>query len=967
LSANSKNKLSIFEPLESRTLFSIIPASAVAAVDGGADVGAVSSSPVALTGTGITGEYFVGNFQTAKVVRTDSKINFNWTSGHPDQDIPVGVFSARWTGQIEAPVTGTYTFYTKSDSATQVTVNGVVLLDNITNLIPGTKYPAIESGTISLTAGQKYAISVEYVSRGKGSPKMQLSWSAPGIKKAVVPTAALFPDTTVALPPAPLTATYYRGIRFNDAVMTRNDTDIDFDWGLGDPSPAVIPYGSRFSVIWTGQIVAPGSGTYIFETISDDGLKLSVNGQQIINNFHDHSATANYARINLTAGQIYDVQMEYFEDVVDATARLLWVPPGGTRGFVPFTAPVVPAAPADVTAAAVSSSEINLNWNDVSGETGFIVEQSTDGGLTYSPIATTTRGVTTFDNTGLTSSTGYEYEIVATNAAGDSTASAPASATTFPAIPSAVVASATVSGTTATITWNAAATASSYLVERSPNGTNSWNSVGTTTGTSLADRSIVNGTTYYYRVTASNISGSSGPSNVVSITSVPAAPTVSATVVSPTQINLAWNEVTGESGFVIQESANGTSGWTQIGSTGTGVLAFSAAGLSPSTQYFFRVIADGSGGSSAASNVVNATTSVANPTYATLTTLYGLTGAGDVYSINTTTGAAAQIGTLSFGTNAAGRDPYSSNFYYVSTGSSSIDISYWNPNDGSNTVAATNLPLSGGVAEAGFATDGTLFLTTNTGDLYAFNDDNNTIALKGNLHVGSSSLLTGDGDLAFAPNGTMYVETGSELYSVQPSAIDAGTGSGSIITATDIGPTGTPNLQIAFGQNGVLFGSDLNGQLYTVNPATGAATARGTASGVNYGDLANVPIYSDLTVSQSASTFVRNTNGSYALTVSNAGPDTNVGAITVVDTLPAGVTYVSGTGTGWTFSVNGQTVTLTYTGNVSAGASAPVATLNVAIGAGVASSVTNAVTVTSSVFETNTSNNSSSLTSNVSG
>jgi uncharacterized repeat protein (TIGR01451 family) len=172
-------------------------------------------------------------------------------------------------------------------------------------------------------------------------------------------------------------------------------------------------------------------------------------------------------------------------------------------------------------------------------------------------------------------------------------------------------------------------------------------------------------------------------------------------------------------------------------------------------------------------------------------------------------------------------------------------------------------------------------------------------------------------------------------------------------------------LQIAFGQNGVLFGNDASGQLYSLSTTTGNATQIGSAGTVGMNDLASIPLYSELTVTQAASSFVAGSTGSYTLTVNNAGPDDNVGAITMVDTLPTGVTYVSGTGTGWTFSINGQTLTMTYTANVNNAASAPPAVVNVAIGSAVTGSVTNAVTVTSSIFQTNTASNSSSLTTPV--
>jgi len=950
----------VVEALESRRLFSQTVASIIPNPNL-VPLPEIFSPPVEIS-TGITGEYFAGDqFNTPTVIRLDDRINFNWTSGRPDQDIPKGVFSAQWVGQIQPASTATYTFDANSNGATSVIVNGVTVVSKVTSADATTA-----SGTIALTAGQKYSIIVQYVSRGAGTAKMQLLWSSPAMAKTLVPASVLYP-TAESLPTnTALVGNYYEGDNFNKLLMTRADSSINFNWGEGVPDLA-IPQDTPFSAIWTGEITAPATGKYTFESITDDGVRLFVNGVEIIKDWNVHSAQSDLGKITLTAGQTYSIKMEYFQDGAGHTsAKLLWALPGQGRveRFVHFITPG-PAAPQNLAVTPFSSTQLNISWGDVADETGFILERAPLGGQAFAPTATLAQGITNYSDTGLTPATTYEYEVIATDAAGSSNPSTVATGTTDPGP---VTATATTSGTSATISFTTPGTPTSYTIQRSPNGTTGFTSVGTATASPFTDTGLSAATTYYYQVTATNAVGSSAPSNVVSVTTVPVAPPdLTATTASATLINLTWTDVPGETAFIVQESPDGSTNWTQIGTTAMGVTSFAAAGLTPATPYFFRVFAVDAGGISAASNTATATTSPANPPYAGLTTIFGLTGTGFVYSIDTTTGAATQIGTLSYGTNAAARDNYSGNFYYIEDDTSTPSISTWNPNDGVNTLVDASIQLSGPTGQAAFRSDGDLFLTTDTGNLYEVDTDNGVVTPNGNIHANGTSLATNDGDIAFAPNETMFIETNSELYSVSSSAIDAAFNSSSIITATDIGPTNSPNLQIAFGQNGVLFGTDANGQLYSLNTSTGAATAIGAASGVNMGDLASVPLYADLSTTQTASTFVRGSAGTYSLTVNNAGPDTTVGPITLVDTLPTGVSYVGGVGTGWTFSVSGQTVTMTYPINLAAGTSAPPVTLNVNVLPSAAATVTNSVTVSSTEFTTNTADNNGSLVTPVSG
>ena len=126
-------------------------------------------------------------------------------------------------------------------------------------------------------------------------------------------------DVTVTVNPAPangLTARYYRdpgsGAHFATLVLTRVDPTVNFTWGTAAPAAGVT--ADNFSVRWTGRVQAPVSGTYRFTTVSDDGIRLWVNGVQVINNWTDHAATTNTsAAITLTAGVKYTITLEFYE------------------------------------------------------------------------------------------------------------------------------------------------------------------------------------------------------------------------------------------------------------------------------------------------------------------------------------------------------------------------------------------------------------------------------------------------------------------------------------------------------------------------------------------------------------------------------------------------------------------------------------------------------------------------------
>jgi hypothetical protein len=141
------------------------------------------------TGSGLSVTYFNNPDLTGTTVtRTDPIVAFSWGAGSPAAAIAADTFSARWTGQVQAQFTQVYTFYTQSDDGVRLWVNGRLLVNNWTD-----HATTEDGGTISLTAGLRYAIRMEFYERA-GSATARLFWSSASTPKAIVPRTRLFPQ-----------------------------------------------------------------------------------------------------------------------------------------------------------------------------------------------------------------------------------------------------------------------------------------------------------------------------------------------------------------------------------------------------------------------------------------------------------------------------------------------------------------------------------------------------------------------------------------------------------------------------------------------------------------------------------------------------------------------------------------------------------------------------------------------------
>ena len=147
-------------------------------------------------------------------------------------------------------------------------------------------------------------------------------------------------------------STYASSLNFNPANLrlTRVDTNIDFTWGT---STTPITNSSGFyTVRWTGQVQPQYSETYYFVANTDDGVKLWVNDQLIIDSWINKGASDVTGTINLQGGVRYNLKMEYYQNNGSAVAHLSWYSPSQSKVIIPTSRlyPTnTPPAPAAVT------------------------------------------------------------------------------------------------------------------------------------------------------------------------------------------------------------------------------------------------------------------------------------------------------------------------------------------------------------------------------------------------------------------------------------------------------------------------------------------------------------------------------------------------------------------------------------------------------------------------------------------
>jgi GH43 family beta-xylosidase len=276
-----------------------------------------------LSGGGLVGQYFHNEDFTGLAYEQTEAVNFDWGDTSPAPGVNSNTFSVRWTGQVEAQHSEQYTFYTTSNQGVRLWVDGKLLIDNWEP-----HNTEVDSATISLTAGQRYDIRLDYYEQ-YGAAEIQLEWSSATQLREIVPTAHLYAS------PQGLFGQY--ADTFGGSA-SRVDPTLDFNWGTGRPHPSVAV--DQFNVKWTGQIRPDHSEEYTFSILSDEGVRLWIGGELVIDDWDAHTAQTATGTKMLEAGKWYDIRIEYFDRTGAAQVSLSWSGAGQTGGLVE----AVPAA-----------------------------------------------------------------------------------------------------------------------------------------------------------------------------------------------------------------------------------------------------------------------------------------------------------------------------------------------------------------------------------------------------------------------------------------------------------------------------------------------------------------------------------------------------------------------------------------------------------------------------------------------
>ncbi len=254
------------------------------------------SNPTPIVITDWRGDYWANSTLSgdALLVRNDSAVFFDWGSGSPAPNLPADQFSARWTRQLNFDA-GVYTFFLEVDDGARLFIDDQLVLDEWR---AGSQ--RIASARVSLTTGQ-HTLRVEYFER-TGNALARFWW-----------------ERQIAF-------TGWEGRYYNnpnlqgEPTLVRDDAAINFDWGGGSPTATI--GDDNFSVRWK-RTVSFDPGRYRFYARMDDGMRVRVDGQLLLDEWQDASDRTVGTEVDLPGGS-YEIEVEYYEKSGAALVSFWW-------------------------------------------------------------------------------------------------------------------------------------------------------------------------------------------------------------------------------------------------------------------------------------------------------------------------------------------------------------------------------------------------------------------------------------------------------------------------------------------------------------------------------------------------------------------------------------------------------------------------------------------------------------------
>ena len=269
---------------------------------------------------------------TRNAYNTIEAESFNYFKGISVEPCPDG------TSNLGGLINGSYTAYYNVDfgfkgaESAQIRLSSISTGNSVEIRLGSPTGTLIGTATIPNTGGWTiYRTITCPVTNVKGLQNIYLVYKGSGYISNV--NNFQFTEASVVGETHGLLGSYYNGSTFTTPVLQRIDSTINFDWA--EFSPAAPINVNLFLARWTGKIEPLYTDTYTFYILSDNGRRVWVNNQLLVDKWVNDGGVTYSGTIDLTAGQKYDIKVDYYDYTGNANIKLEWESAHQTREVIP--------------------------------------------------------------------------------------------------------------------------------------------------------------------------------------------------------------------------------------------------------------------------------------------------------------------------------------------------------------------------------------------------------------------------------------------------------------------------------------------------------------------------------------------------------------------------------------------------------------------------------------------------------